>query len=195
MGESIVLGGITSSRYTDEETFLVQKLVRATFGNNNVDTCARVCHSPTGYGLKQTLGESAGTQTFDSVMKSDVIMIIGANPASAHPVFASQMKRRLRQGARLIVIDPRTTEMVKSPHIQADYHLKLMPGTNVAIVNALAHVIVTENLHRQDFIAERCDVASFEEWKEFVSLPENSPEAVEAATGVPAADIRGAARL
>ena len=189
------IGGITSSRCTNEETYLVQKLVRAAFGNNNVDTCARVCHSPTGYGLKQTLGESAGTQTFDSVMKSDVIMIIGANPASAHPVFASQMKRRLRQGARLIVIDPRTTEMVKSPHIQADYHLKLMPGTNVAIVNALAHVIVTENLHKQDFIAERCDVASFEEWKEFVSLPENSPEAVEEATGVPATDIRGAARL
>ena len=189
------IGGITSSRCTNEETYLVQKLVRAAFGNNNVDTCARVCHSPTGYGLKQTLGESAGTQTFDSVMKSDVIMIIGANPAAAHPVFASQMKRRLRQGARLIVIDPRTTEMVKSPHIQADYHLKLMPGTNVAIVNALAHVIVTENLHRPDFIAARCDVASFDEWKEFVSLPENSPETVEAITGVPAADIRGAARL
>ncbi|WP_075795703.1 formate dehydrogenase subunit alpha [Massilia putida] len=189
------IGGITSSRCTNEETYLVQKLVRAAFGNNNVDTCARVCHSPTGYGLKQTLGESAGTQTFDSVMKADVIMIIGANPASAHPVFASQMKRRLRQGAKLIVIDPRTTEMVKSPHIQADYHLKLMPGTNVAIVNALAHVIVTENLCREDYVAERCDTASFAEWKEFVALPENSPEAVQAATGVPADVIRGAARL
>ncbi|MEO0317583.1 MAG: hypothetical protein RL404_1260, partial [Pseudomonadota bacterium] len=93
------IGGITSSRCTNEETYLVQKLVRAAFGNNNVDTCARVCHSPTGYGLKQTLGESAGTQTFDSVMKADVIMVIGANPVAAHPVFASQMKRRLRQGA------------------------------------------------------------------------------------------------
>ena len=189
------IGGITSSRCTNEETYLVQKLVRAAFGNNNVDTCARVCHSPTGYGLKQTLGESAGTQTFDSVMKADVIMIIGANPASAHPVFASQMKRRLRQGAKLIVIDPRTTEMVKSPHVQADYHLKLMPGTNVAIVNALAHVIVTENLCSEDFVAARCDTASFAEWKEFVALPENSPEAVQLATGVPAAEIRGAARL
>jgi formate dehydrogenase major subunit len=189
------IGGITSSRCTNEETYLVQKLVRAAFGNNNVDTCARVCHSPTGYGLKQTLGESAGTQTFDSVMKADVIMIIGANPASAHPVFASQMKRRLRQGAKLIVIDPRTTEMVKSPHVQADYHLKLMPGTNVAIVNALAHVIVTENLCRDDYVAARCDTASFAEWKEFVALPENSPEAVQAATGVPADAIRGAARL
>ena len=92
------IGGITSSRCTNEETYLVQKLVRAGFGNNNVDTCARVCHSPTGYGLKNTLGESAGTQNFDSVMKADVIMVIGANPTDGHPVFASQMKRRLREG-------------------------------------------------------------------------------------------------
>ena len=100
------IGGITSSRCTNEEVFVVQKLVRAAFGNNNVDTCARVCHSPTGYGLKTTLGTSAGTQPFDSVMDADVIMVIGANPTVAHPVFASQMKRRLRQGAKLIVVDP-----------------------------------------------------------------------------------------
>lgn len=189
------IGGITSSRCTNEETYLVQKLVRAAFGNNNVDTCARVCHSPTGYGLKQTLGESAGTQTFDSVMKSDVIMIIGANPAAAHPVFASQMKRRLRQGAKLIVIDPRTTEMVKAPHLQADYHLKLRPGTNVAVVSALAHVIMSEGLYDADFVAQRCDVQSFEDWKNFVLKPENSPEAMESITGVPAEEIRGAARM
>lgn len=189
------IGGITSSRCTNEETYLVQKLVRAAFGNNNVDTCARVCHSPTGYGLKQTLGESAGTQTFDSVMKSDVIMIIGANPAVAHPVFASQMKRRLRQGAKLIVLDPRTTEMVKSAHIKADFHLKLMPGTNVAMISALAHVVISEGLYDADFVATRCDMASFEEWKNFVLRPENSPEAMEAITGVSAAEVRGAARL
>jgi formate dehydrogenase major subunit len=189
------IGGITSSRCTNEETYLVQKLVRAAFGNNNVDTCARVCHSPTGYGLKQTLGESAGTQTFDSVMLSDVIIIMGANPASAHPVFASQMKRRLRQGAKLIVIDPRTTEMVKSPHVQADYHLKLMPGTNVAVITALAHVILEEKLEQEAYIEERCDIQSYKEWKAFVLRPENSPEAMEAITGVPAAEMRGAARL
>ena len=189
------IGGITSSRCTNEETYLVQKLVRAAFGNNNVDTCARVCHSPTGYGLKQTLGESAGTQTFDSVMHADVIMVIGANPVAAHPVFASQMKRRLREGAKLIVVDPRTTEMVKSPHVQADYHLKLKPGTNVAIVSALAHVIVTEGLCKDDYIAERCDTQSFKDWKEFVSRPENSPEALQEVTGVPADLLRGAARL
>lgn len=189
------IGGITSSRCTNEEVYLVQKLVRAAFGNNNVDTCARVCHSPTGYGLKQTLGESAGTQTFDSVMHADVIMVIGANPAVAHPVFASQMKRRLRQGAKLIVVDPRTTEMVKSPHVQADYHLKLKPGTNVAIISALAHVVVTEGLCSEAYIAERCDAQSFKDWKQFVSRPENSPEALAEVTGVPAETVRSAARL
>jgi formate dehydrogenase major subunit len=189
------IGGITSSRCTNEETYLVQKLVRAAFGNNNVDTCARVCHSPTGYGLKQTLGESAGTQTFDSVMHSDVIMVIGANPTDGHPVFGSQMKRRLRQGAKLIVIDPRATDLVKSPHIKADYHLKLRPGTNVAVANALAHVIVTEGLVNEAFVAERCEAKAFNEWREFVAREENSPETLEAASGVPAQLVREAARL
>ncbi len=189
------IGGITSSRCTNEETYLVQKLVRAAFGNNNVDNCARVCHSPTGFGLKQTLGESAGTQTFDSVMKSDVIMVIGANPAAAHPVFASRIKRRLREGAKLIVVDPRATEMVKSPHVQAEYHLKLRPGTNVALITALAHVIVTEGLCDEAYVAERCDEQSFADWKEFVSREENSPEAMAPITGVAAEDMREAARL
>jgi len=189
------IGGITSSRCTNEETFLVQKLVRAAFGNNNVDTCARVCHSPTGYGLKQTLGESAGTQAFDSVMKSDVIVVIGANPTDAHPVFASQLKRRLRQGAKLIVIDPRVIGLVRSPHIKADYHLQLRPGTNVAVINALAHVIVTEGLVNEAFVRERCEVDSFEKWRAFVAEERNSPEATESITGVPAHLVRGAARL
>ena len=189
------IGGITSSRCTNEETYLVQKLVRAAFGNNNVDTCARVCHSPTGYGLKQTIGESAGTQTFDSVMKADVIMLIGANPAVAHPVFASQMKRRLRQGAKLIVIDPRSTEMVKSPHVAADFHLKLLPGTNVAVITALAHVIMSEGLFDAAFINERCETQSFKDWQQFVLREENSPEAMQAISGVPAGELRGAARL
>jgi formate dehydrogenase major subunit len=189
------VGGITSSRCTNEETFLVQKLVRAAFGNNNVDTCARVCHSPTGYGLKNTLGESAGTQEFDSVMKADTILIIGASPTDGHPVFASQMKRRLRQGAKLIVLDPRTTGIVHSPHIQANYHLKLQPGSNVAVLNALAHVIVTEGLTKDEYVTDRCEVDSYLKWKKFVAEPRNSPEATEGISGVPAADVRGAARL
>jgi formate dehydrogenase major subunit len=189
------IGGIVSSRCTNEEGYLVQKLVRAAFGNNNVDTCARVCHSPTGYGLKQTLGESAGTQTFKSVAKADVILVMGANPTDGHPVFASRMKKRLREGAKLIVIDPRRIELVKSPHIRAAHHLQLRPGTNVAVVTALAHVIVTEGLTADDYIAQRCDDKSFNEWREFVARPENSPEATEATSGVPAAELRAAARL
>ena len=189
------IGGITSSRCTNEETYLVQKLVRAAFGNNNVDTCARVCHSPTGYGLGQTFGTSAGTQTFKSVEHSDVIMVIGANPAAAHPVFASRMKKRLREGAKLIVIDPRQIDLVKSPHVAASYHLQLKPGTNVAMVSSLAHVIVTEGLLADEYIAERCDEKSFRQWRDFVSKPENSPEAMAAVTGVPAELVRGAARL
>ncbi len=189
------IGGITSSRCTNEETYLVQKLVRAGFGNNNVDTCARVCHSPTGYGLKNTLGESAGTQNFDSVMKADVIMIIGANPTDGHPVFASQMKRRLRQGARLIIADPRRIDLVRTPHIQADYHLKLRPGTNVALINSLAHVVVNEGLIDEEFVRERCEPEAFAKWRKFISEERNSPEAMENITGVPAADVRAAARL
>ena len=189
------VGGITSSRCTNEETYLVQKLVRAAFGNNNVDTCARVCHSPTGYGLKTTLGESAGTQTFDSVDKTDVIMVIGANPTDAHPVFASRMKKRLREGARLIVADPRQIDLVRSPHVVSDYHLNLLPGTNVALLNAMAHVIVKEGLEAKEFIAKRCEQPAFEQWRRFICEERNSPEAMATITGIPAERIAGAARL
>ena len=189
------VGGITSSRCTNEEVYVVQKLVRAAFGNNNVDTCARVCHSPTGYGLKQTLGTSAGTQPFESVMDADVIVIIGANPTQGHPVFASQMKRRLRQGAKLVVIDPRKIGMVRSPRIKADYHLPLLPGTNVPVINALAHVIVSEGLCDEDYVSERCDQDSFAAWKECMLKAENSPESVAEIAGVSADDIRNAARM
>jgi formate dehydrogenase major subunit len=189
------VGGITSSRCTNEETFLVQKMVRAAFGNNNVDTCARVCHSPTGYGLKSTIGESAGTQAFTSVMKADVMMVVGANPTDGHPVFASQMKQRLRQGAKLIVVDPRAIGLVRSPHVAADVHLQLTPGTNVAMLNAIAHVIVTEGLTKDDYVASRCEADSYRLWKELIAAERNSPEAMEAVTGVPAELVRRAARL
>ncbi len=189
------IGGISSSRCTNEETYLVQKLIRAAFGNNNTDTCARVCHSPTGYGLKTTFGTSAGTQDFDSVEQADVIMIIGANPTEAHPVFASQMKRRLREGAHLIIVDPRQIALVKTPHVEADYHLPLRPGTNVAVINAIAHVIITEGLADETFIQERCDTPAFERWRKFIAEERNSPETMEPITGVPAADVRAAARL
>jgi formate dehydrogenase major subunit len=189
------VGGITSSRCTNEEAYLVQKLVRAALGNNNVDTCARVCHSPTGYGLKNTLGESAGTQAFDSVMKADVIMIIGANPTDGHPVFASQMKRRLREGAKLIIADPREIGLVRAPHVEAEEHLQLKPGTNVALLNALAHVVVTAGLVKEAYVAERCEPESFAKWRAFVAEARNSPEASESITGVPAERVRRAAQL
>jgi formate dehydrogenase major subunit len=189
------IGGITSSRCTNEEVWLVQKMVRAAFGNNNVDTCARVCHSPTGYGLKQTLGTSAGTQLFDSVMDAEVILVIGANPTEGHPVFASQMKQRLREGAKLIVVDPREIDLVRSPHIEADYHLPLKPGTNVPIINAFAYVAIKEGFVDQEYVAERCDMDSFAAWKECILKPENSPEEVAKISGVPVEDIYGAARL
>lgn len=189
------IGGITSSRCTNEETYLVQKLIRAAFGNNNTDTCARVCHSPTGYGLKATMGESAGTQTFDSVMKADTIVVIGANPTDAHPVFGSQMRRRLRQGAKLIVIDPRRIDLLKTPHGPEGVHLPLRPGTNVAMINALAHVIVAEGLEDTSFIEARCDQEHYGKWRAFIAEQRNSPEAVQSVTGVSAELVRKAARL
>src|SRR5208337_3838209 len=189
------VGGITSSRCTSEEAYLVQKLIRGGFGNNNVDTCARVCHSPTGYGLSQAFGTSAGTQDFDSVAEADVVLIIGCNPTDAHPVVGSQIKKRLREGAKHIVIDPRKTELVRSPHIEAAYHLPLRPGTNVAIVTALAHVIVTEGLVDEAFVRARCDWGEYQDWAAFVAEERNSPEAVEKYAGVPADLVRGAARL
>ena len=189
------VGGITSSRCTNEETFLVQKMIRAAFGNNNVDTCARVCHSPTGYGLKTAFGTSAGTQDFDSVLDADVMLVIGANPTDAHPVFASRMKKRIREGAKVIVIDPRRIDLVRTPHVEASHHLALLPGTNVAMVNAIAHTILTEGLENKKFIEDRCDTADFAAWADFIRRPENAPEAMSKITGVPASEIRAAARL
>ena len=188
------LGVITSSRCTNEETFLVQKLTRAVFGNNNTDTCARVCHSPTGYGLKQTFGTSAGTQNFDSVEHVDCALVIGANPTDGHPVFASRLRKRLRQGASLIVADPRRTDLLTTPHINESHHLALRPGTNVALLSAMAHVILTEGLEDKAFIRDRCDSEEFADYAEFITDPRHAPEATEAQTGVPAAALREAAR-
>ena len=111
------VGAVSSSRCTNEEIFLTQKLARAVLGNNNIDNCARICHSPTQFGLSATVGWGAASQHFDSILQANVIMVVGANPTEGHPVFGSLMKRRIRQGAELIVIDPRETESVKSPHL------------------------------------------------------------------------------
>src|SRR5262249_43986237 len=145
--------------------------------------------------LSQAFGTAAGTQDFGSVEQTDVIIVIGANPTDAHPVFASRMKKRLRAGAKLIVIDPRRIDLVKSAHIKADYHLPLRPGTNAAMLNALAHTIVTEGLANETFVREFCDRDAFEYWAEFIAQPHNSPENVGLMAGVDPALIRGAARL
>ena len=129
---------------------------------------ARVCHSPTGYGLKQTFGTSAGTQHFESVSQADVILVIGANPTDAHPVFAARMKKRLRAGASLIVVDPRRIDLVRSPHVEAAHHPALTPGTNVAMMNAFAHVVVTEGLWTKRSFGR---VAIFRRLKIGFSLP------------------------
>ena len=189
------VGVITSSRCTNEETYLVQKMARQVLRTNNTDTCGRVCHSPTGYGMNTTLGTSAGTNDFDSIEFTDVAMMIGCNPTDAHPVFGSRLRARLREGMKLIVIDPRRTDLLKTPHIGENIHLATKPGTNVAILSAIAHVIVTEGLTDQEYIHSRCDVDAWNAYAEFISDPRHSPEAVEATTRVPADLVRQAARL
>jgi formate dehydrogenase major subunit len=128
-------------------------------------------------------------------MEADVIMVIGANPTDGHPVFASQMKRRLREGARLIVVDPRRIDLVRTPHAEADHHVALQPGTNVAVLNCLAHVAVTEGLTDDAYARARCDPEEYAEWKEFVSQEKYAPERISEVSGVPAETLRGAARL
>ncbi len=171
------VGGITSSRCTNEDTYLVQKLVRAAFGNNNVDTCARVCHSPTGYGLMTTLGTSAGTQDFASVADSDVILVIGANPTDGHPVFASRMKRRLREGAKLIVADPRRIDLVKS-------RTRAGRSPPAAAAGHQRGAAQRDGARGRDRGPDRRRVRpralrldAFEHWARFIAEPRNSPEA------------------
>jgi formate dehydrogenase major subunit len=189
------VGAVSSSRCTNEEIFLVQKFARAVLGNNNIDNCARICHSPTQFGLSATVGWGAASQHFDSILQSDVIMVVGANPTEGHPVFGSLMKRRIRQGARLIVIDPRRTETVKSAHCAADIHLAIRPGTNVAILDSIAHVVVREKLYDEAFIRARCEWNEFENWAALVGSDKYAPEVVGALAGVAPEAIRAAARL
>ena len=189
------IGGVSSSRCTNEEIFLTQKLVRAVFGNNNIDNCARICHSPTQFGLSATVGWGAASQHFDSILQADVIMVVGANPTEGHPVFGSLLKRRVRQGAKLIVLDPRQTETVRSPHVRADVHLALRPGTNVAVLDSIAHVVVREKLYNEAFVRERCEWEEFEHWAELVGSDRYAPEAIGPVAGLDPADIRRAARL
>ncbi len=189
------VGAVSSSRCTNEEIFLMQKFARVALRNNNIDNCSRICHSPTQFGLSATLGAGAASQHFDSILQSDVVLVVGANPTEGHPVFGSMMKRAVRRGARLLVIDPRRTETVDSPHCQAEVHLALRPGTNVLVLNSVAHVIVRERLYDEEFVRARCDGDDFGLWMDLVGDDRYSPDIVGPEAGLEPDDIRRLARI
>lgn len=181
------LAAVSSSRGTNEENYLMQKFMRATIGSNNVDNCARVCHSATVSGMMEVFGTWAATNSLTDIEQTKLLMVIGANPTEGHPVTGARIKRAIRRGAKLIVIDPRKIELCR----YATLHLQLKPGTNVALFNGLAHVVVTEGLADRQFIAERTE--NYDAWWEVVQ--HYTPERVAEITGVPADLIRQAARL
>lgn len=178
---------ISSSRCTNEENYLMQKFARVVMGTNSIDNCSRVCHSPSAYALGQALGTGAGTNSFQDVAKSDVLMIVGANPTEAHPVFGARMKQAIFKGCKLIVLDPRNTELAKL----ADIHIPLRPGSNVAVLNAMQHVLIHENLIKPEFIAQHAE--GFDQIKK--ELATCTPEWAQEISGVDPELIRAAARL
>jgi formate dehydrogenase major subunit len=178
---------ISSSRCTNEENYILQKLARAAIGTNNIDNCSRVCHSPTSYGLIQSLGESGGTNSFADIDVTACLFVTGANPTEGHPVVGARMKEARLRGAKLIVADPRRIELAT----MADVFLQLRPGTNVALYNGLAHVVVRDGLVDEAFLDARADgLAAYEE-----HLLAYDPKSVEAITGVPARLLEKAAHL
>jgi formate dehydrogenase alpha subunit len=182
------LAGFSSSKCSNEENFLMQKLVRCVFGTNNVDNCARLCHASTVAGLKRAFGSGAMTNSIAEVSKSDVILITGSNTTEAHPVIGSMIKRAVKYGdTKLIVIDPRKLELTKF----ADVWLRQKNGTDVAWINGMINVILTEGLEDKDYIKDRC--IDFEAVAKTVK--KYTPEYVEGITGIPADDLRNAARL
>ena len=180
------LATISSSRGTNEENYLFGKFMRCVIGTNHIDNCARVCHSATVTGMMETLGASAATNSIQDLDLAQLIMVVGANPTESHPVVGAKIKQAHRRGVPLIVIDPRRTELARL----ADLHLQLRPGSNVALLNAMGHVLVKEGLLDQEFIATRTE--GVDDWLKTVS--DCTPEAAEAITGVPAHLIYQAAR-
>ena len=180
------LATVSSSRGTNEENYLFAKFMRCVIGTNHIDNCARVCHSATVTGMMDTLGASAATNSIQDLDLTQLIMVVGANPTESHPVVGAKIKQAHRRGVPLIVIDPRRTELARL----ADLHLQLRPGTNVALLNAMGHVLVKEGLLDQAFIAARAE--GIEDWIKTVS--DCTPEAAEVITGVPAHLIAQAAR-
>jgi formate dehydrogenase major subunit len=181
------IAAISSARMTNEENYLVQKLMRAVLGTNNVDNCSRLCHSPSAAGLTASFGVSGGTNPFDDFDRVDCFLLAGANPTEAHPVVGARMKQRVIQGAKLIVVDPRRIELAR----YADVHLRPRAGGNVAVFNGLARVLLEEGLVDEQFLAERAE--GLDELREV--LRDHTPERVEELTGVPASELRRAARM
>ena len=177
---------ISSSRGTNEENYLFAKFMRCVIGTNHIDNCARVCHSATVTGMMETLGASAATNSIGDLDHAKLIMVVGANPTESHPVVGARIKQAVRRGIPLIVIDPRRTELARL----ATLHLRLKPGTNVALLNAMGHVIVRDGLLDKNFIAGRTE--GFTDWLQ--TIQSVTPETAEAVTGVPAEMIREAAR-
>lgn len=147
------IAGISSARCTNEENYLMQKFIRAVIGTNNIDCCARVCHSPTAWGMQKSFGTGAATNSFEDIEFTKCIMVIGANPTEGHPVTGARLKQQIMKGTPLIVVDPRKIELV--PY--AKYHLQLRPGTNVALLNMMARFILDAGLVKHEFIDKRCE--------------------------------------
>jgi formate dehydrogenase alpha subunit len=181
------LGVISSSRATNETNYLAQKFARAVFQTSKVDNCARICHAPSVHGLLRSFGSGSMTNSFREIEEADCILLIGSNTTEAHPVAGTRIRKAVRKGAKLIVVDPREIELAKI----ADIHLALRPGTDIALVNAMAHHIISHGLHDQAFIDERTE--GFEEF--WAVVKEYTPEYTEEITGVPASEIREAAEL
>jgi formate dehydrogenase major subunit len=181
------IAGISSARCTNEENYLMQKLMRAVVGTNNIDGCARVCHAPTAFGMQQTFGTGAATNSIDEIPLADCLLVIGANPSEAHPVTGAKIRQRAMQGVPLILIDPRAIEL--APY--AAVHLQPRPGTNVALINLLARELIDQGLTDDDFIARRTE--GFAAFRSAV-LAEN-PDRLAAICGCDRAAVREAARL
>jgi formate dehydrogenase alpha subunit len=181
------IAGLASSRATNEDCYAMQRVFRAAIGTHNIDNCSRVCHSPTSYALRKSLGLSGCTGSFDDIEAAQVLLIIGANPTAGHPVAGARMKQAALNGTKLVTADPRRIEL-------ADYgvlHCGMRPGTNAAFLNGLAHVLIRDGLVDEEFVAARTD--GLEAVVDLVA--DYTPAEVERITGIPAEDVEQAARL
>jgi len=181
------IAGLASSRGTNEDCYAMQRLMRAAVGTHNIDNCSRVCHSPTSFAMRSSLGLSGATGSFDDFEAADVALLVGVNPTQGHPVVGARIKQAAINGLKLITADPRRIEL-------SDYgelHLPMRPGTNAALLNGLAHVVIRDGMVDSAFVDARTE--GFDATAELVEA--YTPDAVEGITGIPAADIERAAHL